>query len=107
MSTSQDLTAWVLVFPSDDDPDEIQVLPRFWCPEARLHDTSNRYRAQYAAWAREGVLQTTPGEAIDYAFVRQAILEDAQRFRLVELALDAYFQGYQLGTELEQAGLRV
>lgn len=107
LSAVSDMTAWVLVFPHDDDPETIDVLWRFWVPEARLKDNSNRYRHQYQAWAREGWLKTTPGDAIDYSFVKAQILQDAQRFRLVDLAVDRLFQAHQLATELAEEGLTV
>lgn len=102
-----DLTAWVLLFPHDDDPETVDVLARFWCPQARLHDNQNRYRDQYQRWAREGWLQTTPGEATDYAFVKRQILEDAERFRIVDLGVDRLFQAHQLAGELMDEGLAV
>lgn len=107
LSSVSDMTAWVLVFPHDDDLDEVDILCRFWCPEARLRDEANRYREQYIAWARNGLLQVTPGDAVDYAFVKQAILDDARRFRLVDLNVDRLFQGYQLSQELADEGLAV
>lgn len=95
-----DLTAWVLVFPDEDDPDAIDVLARFWVPEAALQNSQNRYREQYRRWAKEGWLQVTPGEATDYGFVKRQILADAQRFSLVDLNIDRYFQAHQLANEM-------
>jgi phage terminase large subunit-like protein len=107
LSSVSDLTAWVLAFPSDDTPDDLQVVTRFWCPEAKLHDDSNPYAEQYRAWARAGWLKTTPGVAMDYGFVKKAILEDAKKFWLVNLNVDRLFQGYQLSQELADEGLEV
>lgn len=102
-----DLTAWVIVFPREDDQERIDVLARFWCPEKKLTDSANRYRAQYQAWARQGWLKTTPGDAIDYGFVKAQILKDAQRFRLIDMNIDRLFQGHQLAMELIDEGLKV
>lgn len=107
LSAVSDLTAWVMVFPRDDDPEEIDVLCRFWCPEAQLNNTQNRYRDQYRAWAKQGYLKTTPGDAIDYSFIKAQILQDAQKFRLVDLNIDRLFQAHQLATELIDEGLVV
>lgn len=106
LSSVSDLTAWVLVFPQDDR-EFIQVLPRFWVPEAKLADPHNRYRDQYQAWARGGWLNATPGDAIDYAFVKAQILEDSRRFNLVDLNIDRLFQAHQLAGELAEEGLDV
>jgi len=105
LASNLDLTAWVLVFPRDEDPEVLDVLCRFWCPESRLHDSQNKYRAQYQSWARQGFLQTTPGEATDYSFIKAQIIKDAETFRLVEYNFDRYFQAHQLNQEIEEEGL--
>ncbi len=107
LGSVSDLTAWLLVFPREDDAETVDVLARFWCPEARLHDTANRYRDSYRVWKRQGWLQTTPGEATDYAFVKAQILRDAQTFQLVDLNVDRLFQAHQLASELAEEGLKV
>ncbi|HUW10713.1 MAG TPA: terminase TerL endonuclease subunit, partial [Anaerolineae bacterium] len=105
LSSVSDLTAWAMVFPYPDDEEEIDVLARFWCPEARLTDDSNKYMGQYQTWAREGWLKTTPGDAVDYAFVKKCVLEDAEKFRLKDMNVDRLFQGYQLSAELADEGI--
>lgn len=107
LSSVSDLTAWGMVFPRDEDPETVDVIVRFWCPEARLTAQDNRYREQYQAWAREGLLIVTPGDAVDYAFVRKQVLEDASRFVLVDMNVDRLFQGYQLSQELADEGILV
>ncbi len=107
LSAVSDITAWVLVFPRDTDPEELDILARFWCPKARLEDETNKYRDQYQAWAAAGLLNVTDGNAVDYQFVKAAILADAQRFHLVDLNVDRLFQGYQLSQELADEGLTV
>lgn len=108
LSSVSDLTAWVLMFPDPVVTDRITIVPRLWCPEARLHDdTRNQYRDQYQAWARDGWLLTTPGNAIDYDTIKAQILEDAQHFQLQEVAVDRLFQGYQLSMQLADEGLTV
>lgn len=107
LSSVNDMTAWVMVFPHEDDPEMVDVLSRFWVPEARLRDEHNRYREQYQVWVRRGFLRTTPGEAVDYSFIKTQILADAQKFRLVDLNIDRLFQAHQLATELMDEGLTV
>lgn len=107
LSSVSDLTALVLLFPDLVDHEAVTVLCRFWCPESRLTDEHNRYRDQYQAWARDGWLLTTPGNAIDYATVKAQVLTDAQTFQLQEVAVDRLFQGYQMSMELAEEGLTV
>lgn len=106
LSSVSDLTAFVLLFPRDD-PETCDVLARFWCPAAQLANPANRYRDQYAAWAREGHLTVTPGDAVDYAFVREAILRDAATYHVVDMNIDRLFQAHQLAAELADEGLTV
>lgn len=105
LGSVNDLAAWVMVFPGDGE--ELSVIARFWCPEERLYDPTNRYRAQYQAWAREGWLQTTSGRAIDYSFIKAQILRDAESYQLVDLNIDRLFQAHQLAGELMDEGLTV
>lgn len=102
LSAVSDLTAWVMIFPREGDPDKIDVLPRFWVPEVRLTDPLNRWRSQYVDWHRRGYLKTTPGDAIDYGFIRQQVIADASRFGLQRMNVDRLFQGAQLGMELAE-----
>jgi phage terminase large subunit-like protein len=107
LSSVSDLTAWVLLFPDPVDREAVTCLCRFWCTESKLTDEHNRYRDQYQAWARDGWLLTTPGNAIDYAAVKAQVLRDAQTFQIQDVAVDRLFQGYQLSMELAEEGLTV
>ena len=107
LSSVSDISAWVMVFPDDEDPDKIDVLARLWCPEDRLYDSSNKYKEQYQMWHRQGFLEVTPGNCIDFAFIRAKILEDAQRFQLIDMNIDRLFQAHQIAMELIDEGIAV
>ena len=106
LSSTTDITAWVMVFPWEDG-ENFSVIARFWVPESRLHDPHNRYRDHYQMWARQGFLIPTPGNAVDYAYVKAQILKDAQTYQLVDINVDRLFQAHQLATELIDEGLQV
>lgn len=107
LSSVSDISAFVLAFPQPSDPEALSLRCRFWCPEEKLTDPHNRYGPQYQAWHRAGFLDVTPGNAIDYQFIRAEILNAASQFELKELAVDRLFQGYQLSMELADDGLTV
>jgi phage terminase large subunit-like protein len=107
LSSVSDFTAWVLLFPSDEDPELVDVLCRFWVPQARLADLKNRYRDQYQVWEREKLLVPTPGEAVDHDFIVAQVLKDAETFQLVDLNIDRLFQAHQVSVKLGQEGLTV
>ena len=107
LSSVSDISALVLLFPDPQDEDKVDMICRFWCPEDRVTDDENKYKGQYEAWKRDGFLETTPGNAIDYQFIREEVLRLASCYELRELAVDRLFQGYQLAMELAEEGMTV
>jgi phage terminase large subunit-like protein len=99
-----DLTAWVLVFADDDEHEHITIRPRFWVPEAQVEDDPS---GEVARLAKAGWIEVTEGNVTDYRVVREALVEDADRFVVSSLALDYAFQGIQLAQELVDEGLVV
>jgi phage terminase large subunit-like protein len=102
LAAVSDMTAWLMVFPCDEDDQAIDVLLRCWVPEAQLTRPQNKNRHLYEQWVREGLLRTTPGNTMDYAYVKAAILADAEQFDLQTIAVDRLFQGQQLCGELHE-----
>jgi phage terminase large subunit-like protein len=68
LSSSIDITAFVLVFPPIPEDDKYYVLPFFWIPEENMQQRVRRDRVPYDIWAREGHLKTTEGNVIHYGF---------------------------------------
>jgi phage terminase large subunit-like protein len=104
LGETNDMTSWALLFPRDDG--YLDILIRYWVPEARLEDSENRYRTQYQGWVQQGWLKTTPGATIRSPFITAQILEDAKRFKLVDLNLDPW-HAKDIALELEDKGLKV
>jgi phage terminase large subunit-like protein len=107
LAAVSDICAWVMVFPHDDDPETVDVLPRFWVPKAKVQDVHNRYHSQYADWVRAGFLKEIDGNAIDFGFVRKQVLEDAQTFQVVDLNIDRLFNGHETAVLLGQERMQV
>jgi phage terminase large subunit-like protein len=100
LSAVSDLTVWTMLFPDEDDRELVDILVRVWCPEARLTDTRNKYRENYQSWKKQGHLLTTPGDAIDYDFIRAQIVADSLRFKIGSISVDRLFQGYEFAMKL-------
>ncbi|MFZ1851273.1 MAG: terminase TerL endonuclease subunit [Nitrosomonas sp.] len=88
LASKLDLTAFVLVFPNPDG--SLTLLPRFWLPESTVDFQLKQGRAHYAQWVRDGWLQTTPGEVVDYEFIVAEIVELSQKYALREIAFDPW-----------------
>jgi phage terminase large subunit-like protein len=70
LSSTTDLTSLVLTARLDG---VLHVRPYFWMPQDSVIEASRRDRAPYDVWVREGLIRTTPGKVIDYAFVARDI----------------------------------
>ncbi len=88
LSRTRDMSALVLVFKYTDDNGEsrYRLLPWFWLPEVVAREKS--HLAPFLQWAKEGWLELTPGNVVDYGFIRTRFRELAKRYPIVELAYD-------------------
>lgn len=90
LSSTTDLTAWLLFFaPTDDDP-LYKIVPRFFVPKDNIALRSRRDKVAYDRWAKSGVIIETPGDVVDYDFVKKQVREDSQRFNLTRAGADRY-----------------
>ncbi len=101
LSQSRDLTAFVLVFP--DDQGGIDVLPRFFLPEAGIREKSDQDRVPYEVWAKQGYLTLIPGPVIDPGAVADAIAEACEDYELRSIAYDRW-RINDLKRELDRIG---
>jgi phage terminase large subunit-like protein len=103
LSSTTDITAFVLVFPPQADEDAYQVICRFWLPEDSMKERVRRDRVPYDAWVRQGYLNLTPGNTIDYEFVIAQIDKDMQAYDLPEVAFDRWGAS-RIQTQLAELG---
>lgn len=91
LSTSRDLTAFVLLFPPQPGLDAAVLLPYgIWRPEATVDEAEKRDHVLYRDWARAGFLDLCPGEVIDYGAVEERIREARERYDLRMVGFDPY-----------------
>jgi len=88
MSTTTDVTALVQCFRDDDG--HYWLVPHFWIPDDKARERENRDRVPYLAWANQGLVKRTNGNAVDYETVRHDIVELAKQCNLQELAADPW-----------------
>jgi phage terminase large subunit-like protein len=88
LSSKLDLSALALVFRGENGL--IDVVCRFWLPEATVDRYLKKGQRHYDVWQREGWLTVTPGDVIDYEFIRAEVLALSKRFSLQELAFDPW-----------------
>ena len=80
------MSALVLYWPHNG-----AVLPFFWLPEEGLFDRDRKEGGHYRSWRDAGLLETTPGKAINFAAIVRRLAEISIRYDLVCVAYDRAF----------------
>jgi phage terminase large subunit-like protein len=90
LSSTTDITAFVLVFPPMDEDGKYSVLPFFWMPENNIGLRVRRDHVQYDLWEKQGHLLTTEGNVVHYGFIERFIEELGTRYNIREIAFDRW-----------------
>ena len=106
LSSSIDITAFVLVFPPEDEDDKYVVLPYFWLPEETLNIRVNRDHVPYDVWEKQEYLKTTEGNVVHYGFIEKFIESLGEKYNIREIAFDRW-GAVQMVQNLEGMGFTV
>jgi len=106
LSTTTDISALELLFPGDEEDEPHRVLSYFWVPEEGVLQRSRRDRVPYDLWVRDGYIEATEGNVVDYDVIRERINELGDRFDIQEIAIDRW-NSTQLQTQLLGDGFEV
>jgi len=106
LSSTTDVTAFVLVFPPLDEDDKYVVLPYFWIPEDTLELRVRRDHVPYDVWEKQGFLQTTEGNVVHYGYIEKFIEQLGEKFNIREIAFDRW-GAVQMVQNLEGMGFTV
>ena len=104
LSTTTDLSAFAMVFVEGER--KYRVLLRFWVPGDGIYDRGKRDNVPYETWIKQGFIEPTPGNSIDYTRIRRDINELGERFQVKEIAADRW-NATQIITELGQDGFTI
>lgn len=106
LSSTTDITAFVLVFPPMDEDDKFVVLPYFWVPEETLELRVRRDHVPYDIWERQGFVQTTEGNVVHYGYIEKFIEQLGEKYNIREIAFDRW-GAVQMVQNLEGMGFTV
>lgn len=90
LATTTDIAAFVLVFAPLDDDEPYWILPHFWIPRDNLIERVRRDRVPYDAWMRDGLIEATVGNVIDYDVIETRIALLAEQYDIQEIAFDRW-----------------
>lgn len=96
--TTESDAGTVIVRGGDDGPtvetrgeaEAYRLLWWYWVPETIAQKTERRNRALYETWGRQGFIELTPGDVIDYGYIRNRLRELSKLYDLRELAVDPW-----------------
>lgn len=106
LSSTTDITAFVLVFPPTDEDDKFCIMPYFWIPEDTLDLRVKRDHVPYDVWQRQGYIHTTEGNVVHYGFIEKFIEELGEKYNIREIAFDRW-GAVQMVQNLENMGFTV
>ena len=106
LSSTTDITAFVLVFPPEGDDDRYIVRPWFWIPEESMDQRVMRDHGPYEVWDRKGFLKPTEGNVVHYGFIESFIEDLGEKYNIREIAYDRW-GAVQMSQNLEGMGFTV
>lgn len=104
LSANKDVTALALLFPLANNMFALYV--KMWVPADTARKRTKEDGVKYTTWIDEGWLSTTPGEAVDYGFLRRDINELAEQFKIKAINYDRW-NSNQLVNELTDDGAQM
>ncbi|ATC26488.1 terminase large subunit [Caulobacter vibrioides] len=104
VSSTQDVTALVLLFPPVEPGEPWKLVCRFWVPEETLANRVRNDRVSYDKWLSVGALETTDGDYVDQNAVYEAVLEAFNDYEIELLGYDPWNARKLIG-DLQKAGV--
>jgi phage terminase large subunit-like protein len=83
LASTTDLTAFALYWPEFN-----YAKVQCWLPEQNY--LQKRNQILYGGWVKDGSICITPGSAVDYGWVRNHVLECADKYRLQDIGYDPW-----------------
>ena len=103
LSSTSDITAFVLVFPPMYDNEPYYIIPYFWLPEETLDLRVRRDHVPYDVWKKNGYINVTEGNVIHYSFIEKFIENLGKKFNIKEIGVDRW-NATQMIQNLEDSG---
>ncbi len=101
LSMTTDTSSVVFIFP--DGENAYDVLPFFWLPDAKVRKFELKLSVPLQQWARDGYLELSPGDVIDYRDIQARLEWGAEMFDLAEICWDPW-NSRQISVPMVEAG---
>jgi len=87
LSQVDDMTAFTLCFIKDG---KFYYKHRFYIPQDTVYSRYQKENVNFMQWVEKGIVKAIPGATIDYSFVINDILQDAQTYKLRGIGYDKW-----------------
>ncbi|QJE95199.1 terminase large subunit [Luteolibacter luteus] len=88
LAITRDLSSLVWVFPPQDWLERWTLLAHFWCPAEDIITRSKRDKVPYQTWAERGFITPTPGEVMDFGYIKSQIEHDCRLYDVRAVGYD-------------------
>lgn len=106
LSSTTDITAFVLLFPPRNANEKYIIYPHFWIPEETVDVRTMKDHVPYDVWVKEGLINVTEGNVVHYDFIEKYIEDLGTKFNIKEIAFDRW-GATQMVQNLEGMGFTV
>lgn len=101
LASVSDITAYVLLF---NENGKFQLVPFFWIPEEALEDKITKGNVNFGAWVTAGYVRKTPGNVVDYGYIKAEILKLHEQYKVQSSAYDRW-NSSQTIIDLQEQGV--
>ena len=101
LASKIDIATLAMLFPHGDGT--YRVFCNHYLPEAKIEEEGN---TRYKAWHADGWITSTPGNVLDYDYIRDDLIELRSSFEIKDVPYDP-FQATQFATQLLAEGFPV
>ena len=103
LSQKIDLTAFLVLFRPKQPGDCWRTLLKCYMPENNVEKRMKETKAPYRLWASQGFLTLTPGNVVDYEWVKKDVRDIMAKFKLQAIGFDPW-NASQVCTDLLNEG---
>lgn len=105
LASKIDIASKVYLFPEEEG---YALFGKHYLPEDVVNDKEDNSKvSHYAGWAKDGLIELTPGNMIDQNYIKADVLQDAERFDLQELSYDPWQANKLAGELAEELGVNL
>lgn len=106
LADTNDTASFVLCFPPEDGSLTYTILTWIWVPESMKHRTEQD-RVRFQTWISRGHMTATPGDVIDYNYIKAVMGQVRQDYKLKMVAFDPHHSAKIVSDLCDEHGFTV